>query len=64
MKREPELPQELVGVPEIARLLGVPEGWVYDQVAKRIIPHRKVGKYLRFNPRTVLTFYPEQGGSL
>ena len=36
---------------EEAERLGVPITWIYSRVRKRgveMIPHRKVGKYLRF----------------
>jgi len=41
----------LLTVSEVARLLKVPKSWVYDHVrpsARPLLPHVKLGKYLRF----------------
>jgi len=49
---------ELVGVPEIAQMLGVSQQWVYDQKALGRIPHYKLnGKLLRFDPDEVLRHF-------
>jgi len=39
---------------DVAQSLGVPVSWVYDRTQQNgpeQIPHLKLGKYLRFNPR-------------
>jgi excisionase family DNA binding protein len=33
---------------QLAALLGVTKGWVYEQAALKAIPYHKLGKYLRF----------------
>lgn len=33
---------------QLAGLLGVSKGWVYEQAALKAIPYHKLGKYLRF----------------
>jgi excisionase family DNA binding protein len=47
---------ELLTVAEIARLLKVPDSWVYERTRRRGIarmPHFKLGKYLRFSEQEV-----------
>jgi len=42
---------ELMDVAETARVLNVPVSWVYERTRRRgkeRLPHRKLGKYLRF----------------
>jgi hypothetical protein len=42
-------------VRELSNYLGVPVGWVYDRTqanGPEIIPHIKLGKYIRFDPRS------------
>ena len=38
----------LLTVDEIADYLNVKKSWVYEQVGKRTIPVKRIGKYLRF----------------
>jgi len=38
----------LLTVDEIAAYLNVKKSWVYEQVGKRTIPFKRIGKYLRF----------------
>ena len=40
-------------VPQLAALLGVSRGWVYEGVASRRLPHHRVGRYVRFSPDDV-----------
>jgi excisionase family DNA binding protein len=53
---------ELLTVDEVAALLKVSRSWVYEHTRKRGIPrsgrlpHIKVGKYVRFDPRAVRAF--------
>jgi len=53
---------ELLTVDEVAALLKVSRSWVYEHARKRgtprsgRLPHVKVGKYVRFDPRAVREF--------
>jgi len=49
----------LLTVSEVARLLKVPKSWVYDHVrpfARPLLPHVKLGKYLRFRRQDLEDF--------
>jgi excisionase family DNA binding protein len=35
-------------VQEVAQRLGVTEGWIYERTRRKLIPHRKLGKFVRF----------------
>lgn len=35
-------------VEEAATILGVTVGWIYERTRKGAIPHRKLGKFVRF----------------
>lgn len=54
--------QELLTVDEVAALLKVSRSWVYEHTRARgtprseRLPHIKVGKYVRFEPRAVRAF--------
>lgn len=45
----------LVTARELAKILNVPESWIYDHTKN--LPHFKVGHYVRFNPDEVLRYY-------
>jgi excisionase family DNA binding protein len=53
---------ELLTVDEVATLLKVSRSWVYEHTRKRgtprsgRLPHVKIGKYVRFEPRAVREF--------
>ena len=49
----------LVDVKEMAKMLGVPVSWIYDRTRQgpEVIPHIKLGAYVRFNPEEVINFY-------
>ena len=53
---------ELLTVDEVAALLKVSKKWVYEHTRSRRmrrserLPHLKLGKYLRFDPRDVQAF--------
>jgi excisionase family DNA binding protein len=38
---------------QLADLLGVTRGWVYEQAALKAIPYHKIGKYLRFRKSAI-----------
>lgn len=35
-------------VDEAAIRLGVSPGWIYERTRRKLIPHRKLGKFVRF----------------
>jgi excisionase family DNA binding protein len=35
-------------VDEAAKRLGVTRGWIYERTRRKAIPHRKLGKFVRF----------------
>jgi len=41
-------------VSEAAALLQVPRSWVYRKTSERKIPHRKIGKHVRFSEGDLL----------
>jgi excisionase family DNA binding protein len=52
---------ELLTVDEVAALLKVSRSWVYEHTRKRgrkddQLPHLKLGKFVRFDPRLVRAF--------
>jgi len=51
--------EELLTVGELANLLKVPASWIYQRTRCRKpdrLPHLKIGKYLRFEEKAVLTW--------
>ena len=57
----PEPFEELIGVTEAARLLGVPKSWVYSAAEAGRIPSFKLGpKYRRFRPGELLAWLEKQ----
>lgn len=53
----------LLTVHEVAQLLQVPVSWVYERTRRHgpeRLPHFKIGKYLRFEERTLLEFIQRQ----
>jgi excisionase family DNA binding protein len=44
---------KLLGIPELAQMLGVSEDFVRSLVHQRRIPYYKVGKLIRFDPSEV-----------
>lgn len=58
MKREKEFSLNLiVTVEEIAEVLKVSTGTIYYWVSLDKIPHRKIGRHLRFNLKNVLDYF-------
>ena len=53
--------EQLIGVKEMASILGVPKSWLYQRTrfGQDKIPHLRVGKYVRFNPDEVINFLKE-----
>ena len=50
----------LVNVEEMANILGVPVSWLYQRTRLNTIPCVRVGKYVRFKPEEVVTFFQAQ----
>jgi excisionase family DNA binding protein len=42
-------------VEEAAERLGVTTGWIYDRTRRKAIPHRKLGKFVRFTEEDLRT---------
>lgn len=57
---------ELLTVDDVAALLKVNKGWVYEHTRSRgkphadRLPHIKLGKYVRFEPHVVRAFLDRQ----
>ncbi len=45
---------DLLTLDEVAALLKLPKSWIYERTRRKLIPHVKLGKYLRF-PRAALS---------
>lgn len=45
---KPKEEDAILSPDQLADLLGVSKGWVYEQAALKAIPYHKLGKYLRF----------------
>ncbi len=56
---------DLLTLDEVAALLKLPKSWIYERTRRKLIPHVKLGKYLRF-PRAALSrwVHGEDGGEL
>ena len=42
-------------VEEAAQRLGVTAGWIYERTRRKAIPHRKLGKFVRFTEEDLRT---------
>jgi len=42
---------------DVARFLKVSRSWVYQQAEAGLIPHRRVGGLLRFDPRAIQAWF-------
>lgn len=42
---------------DVARYLKVSRSWVYQQVEAGLLPHRRVGGLLRFDPRAIQAWF-------
>lgn len=52
--------RQLVGVHEMARILQVPESWLYRKTRFHEIPCVRIGKYVRFEPDKVIAHFREE----
>ena len=51
--------EELLTIDDVSAILKVPKSWVYEQTRKRGLekmPHIKLGKYLRFEEKAVISY--------
>lgn len=48
--------RDVLNVPQVARLLGVGRNTIYALVAKNQIPHRRLGKAIRFSRAGVMSW--------
>ncbi|MFT3695813.1 MAG: helix-turn-helix domain-containing protein [Kofleriaceae bacterium] len=46
----------VLDVPQVATLLGVGRNTVYALVAKNVLPHRRLGKAIRFSRAAVMSW--------
>ena len=55
--------ESLLTVQEMAKRINVPESWIYQRtrLGQKAIPHVRVGKYVRFNPDEVVSFFRKKG---
>ena len=55
--------ERFVDIQEISVILGVPKSWVYQRtrLGPSAIPFIKLGKYLRFDPTEVISFFRQNG---
>jgi excisionase family DNA binding protein len=55
--------EKLLTIDEVAELLKVPKGWIYQRTRDRspgTIPFYKLGKYLRFDPKQLQAWLQDQ----
>jgi excisionase family DNA binding protein len=52
----PDVVSEVLDVPQVARLLRVGRNTVYALVARNAIPHRRLGKAIRFSRASVMSW--------
>ena len=59
---ESQVTVRLVGVQEMATILGVKVSWLYQRtrLGTGVIPFVRFGKYLRFEPDKVIEYYRSQ----
>jgi excisionase family DNA binding protein len=43
------VPERLLTIPEAAKALAVPESWLRERIRLRRVPHRRLGKHVRFS---------------
>jgi len=59
------VPDRLIDAAEVAELLHVPERWVRDHTRSGLIPHVRLGRYIRYVHDDVLAWVgaQQQGGA-
>lgn len=61
--RSDRLMEQLLTIDDVATLLKVPKSWVYERTRRRGVdrlPFFKLGKYLRFDERSIKRFLEHQ----
>lgn len=53
-------PDRLLHAEEVAELLNVPSRWVRDHTRSGLIPHIKLGRYVRYRREAVVAWIGEQ----
>ncbi len=57
---EMENSERLIGPRDVAEMCGLPISWVYSKAEEGILPHFKLGKYLKFRESEVTHWLEEQ----
>ena len=52
--------ERLIGPKDVAEMYGLPISWVYSKAEEGILPHFKLGKYLKFRESEVATWIEQQ----
>ena len=52
--------ERLMGPREVAEMYGLPVSWIYTKAEQGILPHFKLGKYLKFRESEVSNWLEEQ----
>jgi excisionase family DNA binding protein len=56
LAEQPAPDRDVLDVPQVASLLGVGRNTIYTLVAKNQIPHRRLGKAIRFSRAAVMSW--------
>jgi excisionase family DNA binding protein len=59
-KSDDTTPDEVLTTEGAAELLKVHKSWIYERTRRGTIPHRKIGKYLRFSRKELLEWFDSQ----
>jgi len=51
--------RKYIGVDEVCELTGLARGSIYQYTCKKIIPHKKFGKLVRFEEQKILDWMDE-----
>jgi excisionase family DNA binding protein len=43
--------EPLLNAEQVAEQLGVPKTWILEQARRDAVPHRRLGRYIRFSER-------------
>lgn len=60
MNSRPLEPNRFLNVNELAELLSVPKGWIYERTSRDEIPFHKIGKYVRFDWNEIQNWLEQQ----
>lgn len=58
------LTNKFLTVDDVSILLQVPKSWVYEKSRRNEIPHKKIGKYLRFDRTEIMDWMDQSSSSL